>query len=100
MDGTQLQQLTPEERDQYITFEDLFAHKGWPMFLEWAKSNAMREGINGANANTWAANRIAFGARQAFEAVANFDAQTLGLYEAAATERAEDVQLQMEEEYE
>ncbi len=62
--------LSDVETARYVAFQELFETDGWKLFKEYAQAKVTEFGVAGANAQTWEANRVALGARVAWDEVA------------------------------
>lgn len=103
LDNEQLNALSAIDRDRYMELERLFSSKGWKIVLAAAQDNANSAYAVGANASSWAENRVALGNRSAWQTIVNFEESTQTLYEskaAQAFETAEIVRISEESEYE
>ena len=89
LDTEQLNALSPGDRDRYMELERLFRSRGWKIVLAAANDNVNTAILVGANANTWADNRIAFGNRLAWQTILNFEESTEQLYESKAAKALE-----------
>lgn len=103
LDNEQLNLLTPFDRERYMELERLFASKGWKIVQKLAEENAQIAHNTGANASTWADNRVALGNKLAWMSIANFEKDTEAVYEQKAQQAraANEIQLISDEhEYE
>lgn len=103
LDNEQLNALSAPERERYMELERLFASKGWKIVQATAQENANTAFNLGANASSWAENRVAFGNRIAWQTILNFEESTQQLFEqraATALQAAEIISISEESEYE
>lgn len=70
MDLDQLNNLTDDQKDRYVTLERTFDSKGWKIVEAWASVRAQEEFQRAAMAGTWEDHQRATGARMAYEQVA------------------------------
>ncbi len=84
LDTEQLNALSPSDRDRYMELERLFRSKGWKIVMATAQENVNIAILVGANASTWADNRVAFGNRTAWQTILGLEEQTEDLYETKA----------------
>lgn len=96
MDLEQLALLDDVSKERYVTLERMFDTPGWKLVEEWAKTNAQQQFHRAALAGSWEENRMALGARLAYEVIAGLRDST----EAEFIAKAEDAALngQYEEE--
>lgn len=103
LDNEQLNVLSGPDRDRYMELERLFASKGWKIVRQMAQENAQTAHNMGANASSWADNRIAFGNKTCWMTILELEESTQHLFEqkvSAANEAAEIVRFSEESEYE
>jgi hypothetical protein len=67
LDQDTLKYLPPHDKERYSKLEKLFGSEGWAEIERWAVVNRMMSVERQLNATSWEQNRVAFGARQAFE---------------------------------
>jgi hypothetical protein len=70
MDLDQLNYLTDDQKDRYVTLERTFDSKGWKIVEAWAVQRAQEEFQRAGFAATWEDHQRATGARMAFEQLA------------------------------
>jgi hypothetical protein len=103
LDNEQLNALSAPDRERYMELERFFASKGWKIFQAMAVDNANSALMAGANAATWADNRVAYGNRSAWLYVLNLEQSTEQEFEAKAAktlQAAEIARFAEESEYE
>lgn len=86
MELEQLKLLSPEQKDKYMRLERLFEQPGWDDIERWALVNRMASAERQLNAQNWDQNRVAHGARLAFEMLENLKAATEHEFEALAAD--------------
>jgi hypothetical protein len=65
--------LGDAERQRFVAFQELFESDGWRLFKDFAAAKVTERLVAGANAKTWEENRLALGARIAWDEVARAD---------------------------
>lgn len=78
--------LNDVERDRFVKLQETFESSGWRLLREYAHAQVAMNGIAGANAKTWEENRVAFGTRQAWDAVARLEDEFMNAFELSASE--------------
>ena len=96
LDLQQLQLLNDQQKAAYMHSEKMFASEFWPWIKQWAEANAAEQRERVVNAATWDFNRVATGARYAFELLANLEkvteAEFANVAEAAAEAKESEVE--------
>jgi hypothetical protein len=64
--------LTDQQKERLSALEAVFRLPGWKLIEEWAQANAEIMRYRGADAANWETNRMALGARTAFEQLVQF----------------------------
>lgn len=100
MDLEQLKYLTPEQKDTYMRMERLFGSPGWEDVMQWALVNKAAAGKRQMDATSWDQNRVAYGARLAFEMLEQLATGTEAEFEqfAASAQEAAEVDETLENE--
>lgn len=91
----QISLLTDEQRQRYNALEKLFDSQGWQIVQEFAQTSAEAQAVRALDAQDWASNRTAIGARAAFIQIASLQQITETEFsnlatQAAATQEEED----------
>lgn len=73
LDLNALKHLTDAQKESYMKAEKFFASEFWPWLQTWAKANAAQQLDRVINAETWEFNRLAYGARFAYDTMANLE---------------------------
>jgi hypothetical protein len=81
--------LDDVERDRFVKFQELFESDGWRLLKNIAVAKVTEHGVLGANAKTWEDNRVALGARTAWEDVANASDTFMSSFEQVALQNKE-----------
>lgn len=68
--------LTDQQKERFSALEAVFRLPGWKLIEDWANANADIMRYRGADASNWDTNRLALGARTAFEQLAQFQEST------------------------
>lgn len=92
MDLEQIQFLDPEQKETYMRLERLFETPGWTDLMKWALVNKMATAERQLNASNWEQNRVAYGARLAFDMLTEFEKATEMEYEHIAASAQEAAQ--------
>ena len=90
LDMIELQNLTDEQQQRYMSLERLMESDGWPLIAEWAAAEAEAAKQRALNAQTWEENRIAVGQLFVFEQVAQLDEGIENEFRQLATSNVED----------
>lgn len=93
MDQNLLMYLPDEAAERFNRLEKLFGSEGWQEIERWAVVNRMVSAERQLNATTWEQNRVAYGARQAFEMLEQLRDTT----EKEFTQMAEDAKAAIEQ---
>lgn len=89
MDLVQIQHLTDEQKERYMSLTRLFESPGWAIIKKWAEVNYEESRDRGASAGTWDANRIAFGERLVYDVVRQMEDITELEYSKLSEQNAE-----------
>lgn len=100
MDLDTLNNLTDEQKTQYMRVERTFESDGWKDIERWAEQNAEQSAIRQLNASTWEQARVEHGMRLAFLMLANLRETTELEYQARAQQNLEEKQRVDETEFE
>lgn len=100
MDINQIQFLSNEQKERYMTLERLFEAPGWKLIVEWAKANGFDQTQRQLNAVNWDQTNVARGARYAFGMLEELQATTEAEFAALAAQNAETAGLTDEQTYE
>jgi hypothetical protein len=84
--------LGDAERDRFVKFQGLFEADGWRLYREFALAKVFEHSVTGANAKTWEENRVAFGARRAWDDVAASADEFMKSFERLAHQNKMDAQ--------
>lgn len=76
MDQEQLSYLTDQQKERWQILENLFAHPGWNLIVQFLEIEAENQNIRAANAASWDENRLAVGARAAYAQLAKLAEST------------------------
>lgn len=84
--------LDEVQLDRYLKFQHVFESDGWKLVEEWAQAQSVAASIGGANASSWDNNRIEYGKRIAYDAVANMATQFLNEFSVVAEQNKEEAE--------
>lgn len=87
------QYLSDEQKGRFAALESVFGMPGWRLVEDWALANVELMRMRGADAGTWDVNRMALGARTAFEQLASFRASTEREFEQMAEDNKAKLQV-------
>lgn len=96
LDATQLNALTPTQRERYLILEKLFRSKAWKVVLATLNSRAQESVQRAAFAKTWEDNRTAIGYGYAYNEMANFEEATQQEYVAMADQAMNPVEAELD----
>lgn len=92
--------LTDQQKERFSALEAVFRLPGWKLIEDWANANAEIMRYRGADASNWDTNRLALGARTAFEQLAQFQESTEREFEQMIVDAKERIDSVDEIEYE
>lgn len=76
LDMHEIQYLTDAQKERYMLLQRFFESEYWPLFRSWAAASANEWTLRQLNAASWDANRVALGARGAFETIGTLEEAT------------------------
>lgn len=100
LDLNNLQHLSDQDKARYMMLERLFAQPGWDYVVRLATQDFEAAKHRVLTANTWDANRVAFGAMNAFYVIINLREQIEAEFETIAAKAKAEKTEQEEEEFE
>lgn len=100
LDIQQLHLLTDQQKAAYMQAEKMFSSDFWIWMQKWAEDNAAEQRERVVNAATWDFNRVATGARYAFELLANLEKVTETEFANVAAQAAESKESEVEQDNE
>lgn len=96
----QLNQLTDEQKSEYMELARVFAEPGWQKVVKAYQEKTEAMVTAGANATSWEENRIAYGLRLAYEEFATLEEVTESMFLQISDSVLEAQELVDEERYE
>ena len=101
MDVMELLKWIPDDdKDRYLDYETTFGTPGWKHIVEWAAFQGENALIRAGTAESWEANRVAYGQGLVYNEVMNMAERILNEYENMAEQAKNDSEVDNELDFE